>query len=347
MGAQGATLLKRYGAALAAAAAACGAAELLRPYLRGQIPLTPYTIAVFLAAVYGGFGPGLLTTALSMACLFWLMPGEVLSPVLKAPGPFLFGATGFVICFIVARFRREHDKVAAANRELSKRSEALARSNEELERFAYALSHDLQTPLRTVSMFTERLEAKLGAGADKETATSLRFILEGVGSMQAMISGLLEYATASQAAPLGARADLNAVVRTVLQDLRSQVEESGAVVTTDPMPMVAGDETRLRQVFQNLVANAIKYRSERPPKIHVGAKQGVKEWIFCVGDNGTGIDMQYKEKIFELFERVEKSKGGTGIGLAVSRAVVERHGGRIWVESQLGEGATFYFTLPM
>lgn len=339
--------LKRYSAAAVLAIAASAAAACLRPYLSGQIPLTPFTIAVFLAAVYGGFGPGLLATALSTFSIYGVLAGPILSPFLNRPGPFLFIFAGVVISFVVERFRRAQARVEAANRELSKRTEALARSNEELERFAYALSHDLQSPLRTVSMFTERLTAKLGPQADEETSTIMRFISESVGSMQGMIRGLLELSTASQDVQQKVRTDLNEVVRIVLQDLRSQIEESRAEVRCDTLPVISADGTRLQQVFQNLIGNALKYRGEREPKIHVGAKPGLREWLFSVRDNGIGIDMRYKEKIFGLFERLEKEKGGTGIGLAVSRAIVEKHGGRIWVESEPGKGSTFYFTLPM
>lgn len=338
--------LQRYAAAILCGAAAILLAFLLRPLLGGQTPLTPFTIAVILAAAYGGFGPGMVTTLFCTGMFYVLFPGPILSPVFNRPSPPFFLLSGVVISLVVEHFRRSNAKVEAANRELSRRSEALAKSNEELERFAYALSHDLQTPLRTVSMFTERLTGNLTGHLDEDSLTALRFIAEGVASMQAMISGLLEYATASSAPPGAAMADMSAVLKTVLQDLHSLIEESGANVTSDPLPMVQADETRMRQVLQNLIANAIKYRGERTPQIHVGAKSGAREWIFCVRDNGIGIDMRHAERIFGLFERLHQEPRGTGIGLAVTRAIVERHGGRMWVESKPGSGATFFFTLP-
>ncbi len=339
--------LRRYAIAILAGVAAVLIAFLFRPYLSGQTPLTPFTIAVIVSAAYGGLGPGLVTTVLCEATIFALLSGPLFSPFFTGPRPPFFLVSGVVISFVIEWFRRQQARVEEANRELSRRSEALAKSNEELERFAYALSHDLQTPLRTVSVFTEKLSSNLGRGADPDSLTALRFIAEGVARMQAMIRGLLEYATASQSAPGTARTDVNAVFKTVLQDLRSQIEESGALVTSDALPTVSADETQLRQVLQNLISNAVKYRGERRPEIHVGVKSGDREWIFWVRDNGIGIDMQYATKIFRLFERLHKETEGTGIGLAVSRAIVERYGGRIWVESEPDNGATFYFTLPV
>jgi light-regulated signal transduction histidine kinase (bacteriophytochrome) len=287
----------------------------------------------------------MVATFLGSLTIWALFTGPVFSPVFDRPRPLFFLFSGAVISLVMERIRRGNAKLEAANHELSARTEALAKSNEELERFAYALSHDLQTPLRNVGMFTERLAANLNP-ADEDTATSLRFISEGVASMQAMIRGLLDYATASKHAPAAVQTNLNEVVAIVLRDLHSEIERCGAQVTMDPLPTIPADETRIRQVFQNLISNAIKYSGGRRPEIHVGAKSAAKDWIFCVRDNGIGIDMRYADKIFGLFERLNKDSSGTGIGLAVSRAIIERHGGRIWVQSEVGKGSTFYFTLP-
>lgn len=336
--------MKRYAVALLCGAAAIAIAILARPLFNGQTLLTPLTVAVILAAAYGGLGPGLAATVFCAILIYVLPGGSIFSPVFDRPRPPLLLFSGLVISYVIERLRRANARAEAANRELSRRSEALAKSNEELERFAYALSHDLQAPLRTIGMFTERLAAKLG-GADADSATSLRFISEGVMSMQAMIRGLLEYAMASKSPPGAGRADVDAVLKTVLQDMHSQIEESGATITADALPTVAADETQIRQVLQNLISNAIQYRSAAPPQIHVGVKAGAQEWIFCVSDNGIGLDMRYASRIFGLFERLEKGRSGTGIGLAVCRAMVERNGGRIWVESEPGKGARFFFTL--
>ncbi len=346
--------LKPYAAGLALCAIAVLVAAALRPAFGGQTVLAPFTIAVVLAAAYGGVWPGLMVTGIGGACAYLLFGGTVISLVTWQPRLPQFFLIGIIISVVIDRLRRSNAELAgakikleAANQELSRRSDALARSNEELQRFAYALSHDLQTPLRTIRMFTERLAAKHRDG-DDDTATSLRFIQEGVESMQEMIRGLLEYATVSHIENANGVADLNAVLKTVLQDLLSQIEESGAEVHADTLPAVDGDGTRIRQVFQNLISNAIKYRSDRKPQIWVSAQPKGREWMFCVRDNGIGIDMRHAEKIFGLFERLHPSSTykGTGIGLAVSRAIVEGHGGKIWVESEPGKGSAFRFTLP-
>lgn len=347
--------LKPYAAGLVLCAVASLLALALRPIFGGQTPLTPFTVAVILTAAYGGLWPGLVVTAISGLAAFFWFGGPVMSLItigqLRLPQFFFIG---IVISLVLERFRRSNTELAGAksklesvNQELSRRSDALARSNEELQRFAYALSHDLQTPLRTISMFTERLAAK-HRGADEDTTTSLRFMGEGVENMQAMIRGLLEYATISNVEGERGLADLNAILKTVLQDLRSQIEESGAGVHADPLPSVEGDGTRLRQLLQNLISNAIKYRSAQKPEIHISAHPAGREWRFCVRDNGIGIDMRHADKIFGLFERLHSGATykGTGIGLAVCRAIVDGHGGRIWVESEPGKGTSFLFTLP-
>lgn len=354
--------VKSYGVALALEGGAILVAAALRPAFGGQTPLAPFTVAVILAAAYGGAGPGLMATGISAAVAYNAFGGTVVSLIatgqLRLPQ---FLVIGVLATVVIERFRRTNAelnrasaKTEAANRELAqlnaalaRSNQALARSNQELQRFAYALSHDLQTPLRTVRMFAERLVANPEADAE-DLETSVRFIGEGVENMQTMIRGLLEYATASHGdGPRGA-ADLNAVIRTVLQDLRSQVEESGAQVTSGALPSVEGDETKLRQLFQNLISNAIKYRSERPPEVRISAARRDREWNFCVEDNGIGIDMRHANKIFGLFERLHPNAEyrGSGIGLAVCRAIVEGHGGRIWVESEVGKGSKFRFTLP-
>jgi histidine kinase len=353
--------VKRYAAALGLTGAAILIAVALRPRLEGQTPLTPFTVAVILSAAYGGAGPGLLATGIAACVVYLLFGGAVISLFPDGQprlGQFLF--VGLLATVVIERLRRANAELnrakanlESANVELSRRSEALAksnqalgRSNEELQRFAYALSHDLQTPLRTVRMFAERLVAN--QPADDDTRASVRFIGEGVENMQAMIQGLLEYATASHVEGLRGKADLSGVIRTVLQDLHSQIEETGAAIVTDKLPMVDGDETKLRQLFQNLISNAIKYRSERTPEVRISALAKGREWTFCVKDNGIGIDMRHADRIFGLFERLHPNAEyrGSGIGLAVCRAIVEGHGGRIWVESELGAGSNFYFTLP-
>jgi PAS domain S-box-containing protein len=232
--------------------------------------------------------------------------------------------------------------------DLAKQAEALARSNVELERFAYVASHDLQEPMRTVRSFAQLLKRRYAAQVTGEAAEYFQYITGGVERMQALINDLLAYSRVSSQGAAFAPADCGHVLRMVLDSLQATVEAQGAAVTSDPLPVVLGDATQLGQVFQNLVSNAIKFRGERPPRIHVSASERPAEWVFSVRDNGIGIAAEYFERIFIIFQRLHtiEEYGGTGIGLAICKKIVERHGGRIWVESAVGEGATFYFSIP-
>ncbi len=228
--------------------------------------------------------------------------------------------------------------------------EALTQSNKELEQFAYAASHDLQEPLRMVSSYTQLLEkryrGKLGTDADEFVA----YIVDGVSRMQKMINDLLEYSRAGRKDQKLEAIDCNAVLDDALANLKAAIEESGAIVTHDPLPTVTADASQIAKVFQNLISNAVKFRSkEESPRIHIAAEQKQNEWLFSVRDNGIGIDPQFHKRIFELFQRLHSKEEypGSGVGLSICRRVMERHGGKIWVESELGKGATFYFTIPI
>ncbi|MCX7887963.1 MAG: ATP-binding protein, partial [Verrucomicrobiae bacterium] len=225
---------------------------------------------------------------------------------------------------------------------------ALARSNAELEQFAYVASHDLQEPLRVVSGFLQllqqRCEGKLGPEADEY----IRYAIEGAHRMRNLIRDLLEYSRVGRRPEPFSEVDCNAIVQTVLANLQPAIVEQQGRVTVDPLPVVRGDATELTQLFQNLIANALKFRGPQPPEVRVSVRENKDEWVFSVRDNGIGIHPKDFERIFVIFQRLHTTEEypGTGIGLALCRKIVERHGGRIWVESQPGEGATFYFTLP-
>ncbi|WP_312908273.1 ATP-binding protein [Natronosalvus caseinilyticus] len=224
----------------------------------------------------------------------------------------------------------------------------LEESNERLEQFAYAASHDLQEPLRMVSTYLQLIERRYGDELDEEGEEFFEYAVDGAERMRSMIDGLLQYSRIETMGNEFEPVDLDVVFDDVCEDLRVTIEESGAEITTDRLPRVEGDENQLRQLFQNLLSNAIKYSGEEPPKIHVTAEQNGEEWIVSVIDQGIGIDSDNQEQIFEVFEGLHGDGDyvGTGIGLAVCERIVERHEGEIWVESEPGEGSTFSFTLP-
>jgi light-regulated signal transduction histidine kinase (bacteriophytochrome) len=225
----------------------------------------------------------------------------------------------------------------------------LKRSNDELQQFAYVASHDLQEPLRMVASFTQLLASRYKGRLDSDADEFIAFAVDGCNRMQGLIQDLLAYSRAGTSGKTLRAASVEGALQAALTNLRTTIGESGAVVTHDHLPTITTDGAQLTQVFQNLIGNAIKYHSAEVAQVHVSAaKNEVREWIFSVRDNGLGIAPQYFERIFILFQRLhgQNEFEGTGIGLAVSKKIVERLGGRIWVESQPGKGSTFYFSLP-
>jgi len=225
----------------------------------------------------------------------------------------------------------------------------LKRSNDELQQFAYVASHDLQEPLRMVASYTQLLAQRYKGRLDSDADEFIAYAVDGSTRMQGLIQDLLSYSRAGTNAKVLREISSEGALKEALASLRVTIEESGAVVTYDSLPAITTDGTQLAQVFQNLVGNAIKYHGGQVPRVHISAlKNGGNEWMFSVRDNGLGIDPQYFDRIFILFQRLHgptKFKG-TGIGLAICKKVLEGLGGRIWVESQLEKGSTFYFTLP-
>ena len=248
-----------------------------------------------------------------------------------------------------AELRREVTERAAAQDALREKTEALARSNAELEQFAYVASHDLQEPLRMVSSYVQLFEKRYSRQVDEQAQKYVDYAVEGAKRMQALIGGLLEFSRVGRVEEPSGVVDMGAALDQALLNLRSAIEESHAAVTRGPLPTLTGNAGRLSQVFQNLVGNAIKFRrSGEAPAVHVSAVPHRKEWRFEVRDNGIGIDPQYLDRIFVIFQRLHTRAEypGTGIGLSICKKVIERHGGRIWVESQPGAGSKFHFTLP-
>jgi PAS domain S-box-containing protein len=234
-----------------------------------------------------------------------------------------------------------------AEEALKKKTEELARSNKELEQFAYVASHDLQEPLRMVTSYVQllsrRYEGKLDGNADEFIA----YAVDGATRMQRLINDLLTYSRVGTKGKEFEPTDCERVFEHSLKNLQVAIEEQEAVITHDPLPTVMADHVQLGQLFQNLIGNAIKFRGKEAPHIHLSARSNGNGWLFSVRDNGIGIALEYAERIFIIFQRLHNREEypGTGIGLAVCKKIVERHGGHIWVESDPGKGATFYFTI--
>lgn len=261
-------------------------------------------------------------------------------------GQILYGRDGRPVRMIGIMLDVTERKLAEER--LAEQARELARSNSELQEFAYVASHDLQEPLRAVAGCVEiirrRYQGKLDARADEV----ITHAVEGATRMQNLINDLLAYSRIGSRDHRLEPTDCQAILDAVLANLEVPISESGAVVTRDELPTIYADPGQLIQLFQNLISNAIKFRSDRKPEIHVSAKKQNREWIFAVSDNGIGIAPDYFERIFRIFQRLHARNEypGTGIGLAICKRVVERHGGRIWVESEPGHGTIFYFTFP-
>ncbi|MGA6829328.1 sensor histidine kinase [Nitrospira sp. NS4] len=247
------------------------------------------------------------------------------------------------------RLGREHRDLVRAQESLEGSNAELARSNADLQQFAYVASHDLQEPLRMIASYTQLLARRYKGKLDADADDFIGYAVDGATRMQRLINDLLTYSRVTTQGKIFERVDCNQLLDGVLTNLRLAVEENRAVVTHDALPVVTADGGQLGQLFQNLIGNAIKFHGEEPPRVHVSVELRNNEWQFSVRDNGIGVDPQYAERIFVIFQRLHNREDypGTGIGLALCKKIVERHGGRIWVESPIGRGAVFYFTLPV
>jgi PAS domain S-box-containing protein len=236
----------------------------------------------------------------------------------------------------------------AEERERQAQAQELGRANEELNQFAYAVTHDLREPLRNVINFSQLFHRGLIDGSQANAETSIKYIVEGVQRMEMLLNDLLAYSQAGGSQEAAVLVDTNDALKRALDNLKVAIAESGVAITSDYLPTVRGHDAQMVQVFQNLVSNAIKYRSQAVPRVQIRAQKNEHEWIFSVRDNGVGIRPEYQGTIFRLFKRLHgREIPGTGMGLAICSKIIERHGGRLWVSSQPGEGSEFFFSLPL
>ncbi|HYP05701.1 MAG TPA: PAS domain S-box protein [Bryobacteraceae bacterium] len=268
------------------------------------------------------------------------------SPIRDSQGQIVASVTTFTDISARKQAELERELLLAEMRTLNR---FLERSNEDLRQFAYAASHDLQEPLRMVTTYTQMLQRRYGSILGADGDKFIEYAVTGALRIENLLKGLREYWQVSELTDAEPEwTDCNAVLDRALQNVEAAIRESQAVVTRDPLPRVVAEETPLLQLFQNLIGNALKYRHpDRPPMIHVRAAQVMNEWVFSVADNGIGIDPKYARQVFGIFKRLNGYRySGAGMGLAICQKIVERFGGRIWVESELEKGATFFFTVP-
>ncbi|MGP3931524.1 sensor histidine kinase [Nonomuraea sp. KM88] len=242
------------------------------------------------------------------------------------------------------------DRIVAAWRVAADQSEELRRSNGELEQFAYVASHDLQEPLRKVASFTQMLEQRYGTQLDDRAKQYIHYAVDGAKRMQLLINDLLGFSRVGRVTSGKTAIESGVALDAALENLSAVIEDTGATVTRDELPRVTGNRMQLTRLFQNLVENAVKFRAEEPPRIHIGAERSGDMWEFSCSDNGIGIEPKYADRIFLIFQRLHPRDvyPGTGIGLALCRKIVEYHGGRLWLDGDTeGRGTTFRWTLPV
>jgi PAS domain S-box-containing protein len=275
--------------------------------------------------------------------VFWRKDGTCF-PVTYASTPIIEDGNiaGAVVTF------RDITERKQAEEELKKLSDELARSNADLQQFAYTASHDLQEPIMVVAGFVNLLARRYKGKLDEKADEFIEYAIDGTKRMQVLIKDLLDYSRVGSTGRSFTPTDCLSALDKAVFNLQIVLKASGAVITHDDLPTVMADSSQLIRLFQNLISNAIKFHGKEAPRIHISAKQKEDEWIFSFKDNGIGIDPKFSDQIFVMFQRLHTKKEypGTGIGLATCKKIIERHGGRIWVESEPGKGSTFFFSIP-
>jgi light-regulated signal transduction histidine kinase (bacteriophytochrome) len=241
-------------------------------------------------------------------------------------------------------------ELAFQNGEKVKRAKELENANNDLEQFAYVANHDLQEPLRMISSYTQLLERKYKDKLDEDANEYIHFVVDGAIRIQKLLTDILEYSRISTRTKTFEQIDTSTVLGQVISNLQLLITENAVLITIDDLPVIKADASQILRVFQNLIENAIKFHKKTElPKIHISSTKQDKMYQFSVTDNGIGIEKQYHDRVFIVFQRLHSAKDypGTGIGLSICKRIVERHGGTIWFESTVNEGATFYFTIPV
>ena len=275
--------------------------------------------------------------------------GEFTVPLTVHPGPREIAEMGAEIDAMRERIVRELALVSDAHVQLASQAEDLRRSNAELEQFAYVASHDLQEPLRKVASFCQALQLRYGDSLDERAQQYIEFAVDGARRMQALINALLSLSRVGRGGEPSETVALSEALDRAKRSLASELDGAGARLVVDPLPVVRGERSLLVSLFQNLLANAVKFRGSQAPVVRIECRAGTGEWELSVADNGIGIDPEYAERVFQIFQRLHTRDAydGTGIGLALCRKIVEHHGGRIWLDPAYSSGACFRLTLPM
>jgi len=357
------------GAAWAIAILLAVAALFIRLWLQAALGNRAFYITFFLAtaisAALAGFWPGILTAIAGGLLGGFVVPAGGWGHLIDPADPFAalrYLISGGVVCWICEvlissrerarnaeqRLRESESTLKAAQAELQLQAEELQRSNRDLEQFAFVASHDMQEPLRTVNIYTELLIKRMEEGRTGDLHQFAAYIHEGVGQMERLIRDLLNYSRIIHSEAEKHPVDANASAREALQVSQALVEQFGGEVVIDPLPIVLATESHMTQIFQNLISNAMKYRRQDAlPRVRISAELRDGQALFRVDDNGIGFEPEYAEKVFKLFTRLHGNQyPGSGLGLAICQRIIERYGGHIGAESRVGQGSTFFFTLP-
>jgi signal transduction histidine kinase len=324
------------------------------PLFAGKSPLLFFTIAVLVAAGYGGTSQGIGATALSVVVELLFFREHLIVLVLAQSSVTLFALVGLGASIILGKLQDANNKLSKtkgelqrANEQLAAQTDTLTHANAEMQQFAYTVAHDLNAPLRTIATRAQFALENADNGVDERTKESLNTIVANAKRMQRLIQNLLTLArTGHDMQITKTPVDLDAVADAALKNLREEIEASQVAITKDALPLLHANEDQLLRVFENLLSNGIKYRSNDHPAIHIQALQQDGEWQIIIRDNGIGIHPKYHNKLFQPFKRFHAASDGSGLGLAICKRIIEQHGGRIWTESEPGTGSRFSFTIP-